>query len=98
MTKFFIMLHQASIPGLIKTILIIAVVYYGFKILSRLFAPYLAKYVHKKAAERFGQQFNQYQKPEQPQKEGEVSIDKKPPKKKSSNKDVGEYVDYEEID
>ena len=31
------------------------------------------------------------------QDEGEVTIDKKP-KRKSSNKDVGEYIDYEEID
>ena len=30
-------------------------------------------------------------------KEGEISIDKMP-KQKTSNKDVGEYVDYEEID
>lgn len=56
------------------------------------------KYVQKKATERFGQQYSQQQKQEQPKKEGEISIDKMPPKTKSSNKDVGEYVDYEEID
>ena len=32
-----------------------------------------------------------------PKKEGEVTIDKIP-NAKSTNKDVGEYVDYEEID
>ena len=30
--------------------------------------------------------------------EGEVSIDKTPKQDGNSNKDVGEYVDYEEID
>ncbi|MBN4085126.1 DUF4834 family protein [Flavobacteriaceae bacterium AH-315-B10] len=81
--------------GLLKTILIIVLVYYGFKILSRLFAPLLMRFVVKKA----GQQFNQHQRQQQPkQKEGEVSVDKIPKQNKTSNKDVGEYVDYEEIE
>jgi len=68
------------------------------KILSRLFAPLLMKYVAKKAEERFGSQFGQYQQPKQENnKEGEVSIDKVP-QRTTSNKKVGEYVDYEEID
>ena len=74
-------------------------VYYGFKILSRLFAPLLMRFVVKKAEQRFGQQFNQHQRQQQPkQKEGEVSVDKIPKQNKTSNKDVGEYVDYEEIE
>jgi len=85
--------------GLLKTILIIVLVYYGFKILSRLFAPLLMRFVVKKAGQRFGQQFNQHQRQQQPkQKEGEVSVDKIPKQNKTSNKDVGEYVDYEEIE
>ena len=31
-------------------------------------------------------------------KEGETVIDRRPRSQKESNKDVGEYVDYEEID
>lgn len=93
------MLQSASISGFIRTILIMGLIYYGIKFLSRLFAPYLMRYVAKKADQRFGQQFSQNQKPEQTkQKEGEVSIDKTPKQNKNSNKDVGEYVDYEEID
>ena len=67
--------------------------------MSRLLAPYLVKYVQKKAEQRFGQQFSQHKKQQQKQaKEGETIIDKMPNQSKSSNKDVGEYVDYEEID
>ncbi len=85
--------------GLLKTILIILLVYYGVKVLSRLFAPLLMRFVAKKAEQRFEQQFNQHQKQQQPkQKEGEISIDKTPKQGKASNKDVGEYVDYEEIE
>jgi len=82
--------------GLLRTILIIALVYYGLKILSRIFAPMLFKYAAKKAEQRFGGAFNQ-QRQEPIQKEGEISIDKMP-ENKSSNKNVGEYVDYEEIE
>jgi hypothetical protein len=90
------MLQYASAAGLVKMILIILLIYYGIKILSRLFAPFLLKYVAKKAEQRFGGQFRQ--QPQQKQKKsGEVSIDKMP-KSKSSNKNVGDYVDYEEID
>ncbi|MDG1728615.1 MAG: DUF4834 family protein [Algibacter sp.] len=86
--------------GLLRTILIIALVYYGIKILSRIFAPFLLKYAAKKAEKRFGDQFGQFskgQKQEPLKKEGEVTIDKIP-NTKASNKDVGDYVDYEEID
>jgi len=90
------MLQEASAVGLVRTILIILLIYFGIKILARLFAPILMKYVVKKAEKKFGSQFEDFEKPKQ-QKEGEISIDKIP-KTKPSNKDVGEYVDYEEID
>lgn len=93
------MLQYASFIGFIRTILILILIWYGVKILSRVFAPILMRFVAKKAEKRFGQQFNQYQKPQQPpQKEGEISVDKTPKQNKTSNKDLGEYVDYEEID
>ncbi|MFD2550795.1 DUF4834 family protein [Bizionia sediminis] len=95
------MLQYASFTGLIKTILIILLVWYGIKILSRLFAPALMRYVAKKAEAKFGEQFNQQYKrnnqQEPPKKEGETVIDKVP-RTNTSNKNVGEYVDYEEID
>jgi len=93
------MLQYASIPGFVRTILIIVLVWYGVKILSRIFAPLLMRYVSKKAQEKFGQLFGQHQKsPQKSKKEGETSIDKAPDVNNSPNKDVGEYVDYEEID
>ncbi|MCR8668116.1 DUF4834 family protein [Aestuariibaculum sp. M13] len=94
------MIQQASVNGLIRMILIIILVYYGIKIISRLLTPFLIKYVSKKAEQRFGGQFGNFQQQRQQEpskKEGEVTIDKMP-NRKSSNKEVGEYVDYEEID
>ncbi|WP_347926075.1 DUF4834 family protein [Pontimicrobium sp. SW4] len=93
------MLQYASLVGFLRTILIILLIWYGIKILSRIFAPVLMRYVAKKAEQKFGGQFNQHQQPQpQKKKEGEISIDKMPNENTSSNKKVGEYVDYEEID
>lgn len=89
------MLQYASFVGFIRTILIIMMIWYGVKILSRLFAPYLMRFVVKKAEQKFGQQQNR-QKSQQ--KEGETTINKAPEQTKTSNKNVGEYVDYEDID
>ena len=97
------MIQEASAMGFLRTILIILLIYFGVKILSRLFAPVLMRFVAKKAEEKFGQQFGGFQnqanqKQQHKSKEGETVIDKMPNQNKQSNSDVGEYVDYEEID
>jgi len=100
---FLFMIQEASLIGLLKIVLIILLVYFGLKILSRLFAPLLLRFVAKKAEQKFGQQFGGFQNSnkqrQQPkQKEGETVIDKMPNRNKPSNKKVGEYIDYEEIE
>lgn len=64
----------------------------------RLFAPYLMRYMSKKMQERFGGQFQQQQPDRNRPKEGETVIDKMPRENRSGNKEIGEYIDYEEID
>ncbi|MCB0447871.1 MAG: DUF4834 family protein [Gelidibacter sp.] len=93
------MLQTASFIGFLRTILIILLVWYGVKILMRLFAPYLVRYMSKKMSERFGGQFQQpYEDVKNRPKEGETVIDKMPKQTKSPDKKVGEYIDYEEIE
>lgn len=93
------MLQMASFSGLIRTILILLLVYFGVKILMRLFAPFLVRYMSKKMQDRFGQHFQQPQQTDGNRpKEGETVIDKMPHQQKTSDKKVGEYIDYEEID
>ncbi|WP_369998189.1 DUF4834 family protein [Winogradskyella sp.] len=89
--------------NLLRTILIILLIWFGIKILSRLFAPILMRFVAKKAEEKFGQQFGGFQnqsqqRTQEKRKEGETVIDKMPERNKPSNEKVGEYIDYEEID
>lgn len=92
-----VQIQQAGPMGLIKTILIIFFIYYAFKFLARLFAPFLMKKMadklRKKAEQRFGNQ-----KKEHTIKEGETIIDKKPRKANKTNDSVGDYVDFEEIE
>ncbi|MCA0153200.1 DUF4834 family protein [Winogradskyella vincentii] len=96
------MIYTASVMGLLRTILIILLIYFGLKILSRIFAPLLLRFVAKKAEQRFGDQFggfqNQNNRQNDRRKEGETVIDKMPNKSKNSNDKVGEYIDYEEIE
>ncbi|WBL23668.1 DUF4834 family protein [Zunongwangia sp. HRR-M8] len=80
-------------------------VYFGFKILLKYFGPMLLKYAMRKMGRKFEQQFSQQfgggqQRTQQQNsaKEGKVSIDKEPKNRRKSNKEVGEYIDYEEID
>lgn len=92
------MLYSLSVVGVVRTLVWIVAIYFIVKILSRLLAPILLRYAANKVEKKFGQQFNQQQQRRQPQREGETVIDKMPSNNASSNKNVGEYIDYEEID
>ena len=83
----------------LKTILIILLVYFALRFTWKLAKPALMRYIAKKMGERFEQSFggNPFQnKPTE--KEGEITIDRKPPNSKATNQKVGEYVDFEEVD
>ncbi|MDV7140492.1 DUF4834 family protein [Maribacter sp. TH_r10] len=84
----------------LKTILIILLVYYLLKILARWFAPKIFSYAAKKTEERFRENFGGFSQQTQTNEEkvGDVIIDKKPSKKPSSSKKVGEYIEFEELD
>lgn len=77
---------------LLRTILIILIVYYLFKFLSRYILPWIARYFIRKSMSGYdGQQKTRAHK------NGEVNIDYKPDKKGALD-NIGEYVEYEEIE
>lgn len=83
--------------GLLRTLLIILLVYYGVRILYRLFSPLLMRYAAKKVQQQFNENYRQY--PHQNnKKEGEITIEKQPSGKPKTGEKVGEYIDFEEID
>ena len=87
------MIQTASIVGLAKTILILLLSYSIFKYVMRLLSPWIIRSMARKIAQKFNQPRPNYNS----QNEGDISIDKIE-KKQSPKQDVGEYVDYEELD
>ncbi len=84
---------------LLQTILLLVLVYYVAKMLLKWLAPKLLNYAVRKTQERFGQQFGTYQDfREDPGKDGDTTVSKKPNRKSNPSKKVGEYIDFEEID
>ena len=79
-----------------KTIAIIFLTYLLLKYLGRILVPILLKRFASKMKDRFQGQFNQQNSPVE--EEGEVSIKTKPKKSKTDTNDMGEYVDFEEVD
>jgi len=84
------------LKGLIIFLFWFFLISYILRVLGRYFFPILLKrYINKKQSQ-FNQQFNQQDSTLE--KEGKVSIKTKPKKSKSDTSDMGEYVDFEEVD
>lgn len=80
--------------GFLKTLFFIMVVYYSIRVILRIVAPFLIKYLFKKAQKNTFSNQNTNQRPPE---EGKVHVSKSK-EKVSSSKNVGEYVDFEEVD
>ena len=79
-----------------KILLIILLVFYTLKLLTRYLGPLLLSYLSKKMVTKFESRFKQqspYQNTENTQTQ--TRSDSKIPE---SKKKVGEYIDFEEID
>ncbi len=85
-------------PGLIKFILSFLIFYYAFKFLSRIFAPIIIKGLAKKMTDRFQNYHNQQYEQQDSSKEGEVTIDARDNNRPRKKDDMGDYVDFEEIE
>ena len=82
--------------GLIRTLLIIALVYYAIKFLAKLFAPSLQKYAANKMQDQFDKQYGANTKSNEPV--GKTTVVNKPNRNGDiDTKDTGEYIDYEEL-
>lgn len=93
-------MHEASLAEVLKVVLIILLIYFGFKIMIRWLGPLILRYFLRKVGKKFEQKFSQQfdTSARQRQTQGEVTIEKKPGKNPKAKNDVGEYIDYEEID
>ena len=83
-------MEMASAWGFVRTLLIIILCYYAFKFLMRIFAPILMQKAVNKMQEQMQEQYRQQQ--EQQNRTSQASAPAPKPKK-----EVGEYIDYEEV-
>lgn len=89
---------HASFEGLLKFLLIIFGIYFAIKLTIRWFGPAIMRYFLRKIGKKAEQKFRDAQGFSDQKETGKTTIDQKPPNRRQSNKDVGEYIDYEEID
>ncbi len=84
---------------ILKTVLIILLVYFALKFIIKLTWPYLVKYMTKKAGEKLAKSFGQnpFENNATERKEGEVIIERPASNTRKTNDSVGEYVDFEEV-
>jgi len=81
--------------GLIKTLAILFIIYYSFKIIARYILPLFIKRTLNKMEDKFKSQ----QEAQQPQgKVGETVIDKAPRTNSKKKNDSAEDIDFEEVD
>ena len=81
--------------GLVNFLFWFFVISYLLKILARIFAPILMKRFANKMQDRFQQHHN----PQNPQhQEGKVTLEKIKPSVKTKSDNVGDYVDFEEVE
>ncbi len=88
---------------LLQAILIVAGVYLAVRLIVRIYGKSILQWAGKKALERVQKQFDQrneanYHKPNNGETQVEYQNTGPARKKSNTNKSVGEYVDYEEID
>ncbi|MDJ0645449.1 MAG: DUF4834 family protein [Flavobacteriaceae bacterium] len=83
--------------GLLRTLLIILIIYYGLKLVARFVFPLVMKRFANNVEKRFNEQQDQFRRDQQQTNVGETVIDKAPREQKS-NESIGEYVDFEEVD
>ncbi len=81
--------------GFLRTLFFIIIFYYIFKLIGRYIFPYfLAKKINKMTS---GQQQKKDFINQQKRQEGKVTIQQSHPHEKKTPSDLGDYVDFEEI-
>jgi hypothetical protein len=80
----------------IRTLFIIAIIYYAIRIVTRYVLPLLIDKGVKNMQQKMYNQQNQNQR--QTRREGEVTIEDKKNANKNNIQDKGEYVDFEEVE
>ena len=83
------------IVGFIRTLIVIAVVYFAIKLFTRYVLPLFLENKIKEMKQRMEEQQRQQQR--SGKRQGDVTIEYNQ-KRNNRNRDEGEYVDFEEVE
>ncbi|MBN2636377.1 MAG: DUF4834 family protein [Prolixibacteraceae bacterium] len=81
----------------LRTLAIIALIYFGIRIITRYVLPLLIAKGVKNMQQKMEDQYRQ-QNQRPPKQEGEVTIERNRTNQGNIEPDKGEYVDFEEVD
>jgi len=84
--------------ALLRFILIVVIVYYGFKLVARYVMPWIISRFIKKQQEKFNNMNGFPNANNNTPNEGEVHIKTKKTNRPNKNEKFGEYVDFEDVD
>lgn len=82
--------------GFVRTFFVIAIIYWGIRIISKYILPILVDKGVKNMQQKMQNQQRQNQQPSRP--DGEVTIEKNRQNNNNHNTNKGDYVDFEEVD
>ncbi|MDN6310467.1 MAG: DUF4834 family protein [Flavobacteriaceae bacterium] len=82
----------------LENLLIILLVFFALRIILKWAAPYIFKFFMKKVQSKFENQFNPNQQSRRNHKDDQDIINERQSSRKTNDKKVGEYIDYEEIE
>ncbi|NQU52401.1 MAG: DUF4834 family protein [Bacteroidetes bacterium] len=82
--------------GFARTLLILVIIYYGIRIVTKYVLPLLVDKGLKNMQQKMQDQQRQHQQPSKP--DGEVTIESDKKGSQNKSKDKGEYVDFEEVE
>ena len=82
--------------GFARTLLIIVVIYYGIRIISKYVLPLLVDKGMKNMQQKMQDQQRQTQNQSRP--DGEVTIENDTKRNSAPSQNKGDYIDFEEVD
>lgn len=82
--------------GFLRTVFVIAIIYFAIRVFSRYILPMLVEKGVKNMQQKMNEQQRQNQKSNK--HEGEVTIEYNGKNKKNGTQNEGDYIDFEEVD
>ncbi|GLB53612.1 hypothetical protein NBRC110019_26530 [Neptunitalea chrysea] len=90
-------MQEAYLAGFLRTIFIIFAIIIVIRYVTKVFMPYILRYLVKKSEDHINRKFNEHNQ-QSSYNQSSSNAHTTPHNKPTEKKKVGEYIDFEEID